>query len=185
MAIYFKGAKKSVVQLRKHLRRILTCLDSISGVLLLVCTASAFINVVARYVFSRPFVWGEEVSVLALVWMVYLSQGLLENDNEQLAMTALYRALGEKVRRAVDVLRCAVTVFLSGYLLYAGMVIVMRNGELNMTTQAIGFPLWIAYLVIPLALACMIMARLVHPITDAPAAEVVGMKEDEGTCSGV
>lgn len=128
---------------------------------------------------------GEEVSVLSLVWMVYLSQGLLENDNDQLAMTALYRVLGEKVRSAIDVLRCVVTVFLCGYLFYSGLSIVMRNWELSVTTQAIGFPLWIAYLVIPLAFGCVIITRLVNPVTDKLAQDVAGMKGDEDTCSGV
>lgn len=138
-------------------------LDAVSGILLLICTATASVNAIARYVFSMPFRWGEEASVLALVWMVYLSQGMLESGNAQLSMTALYRVVGRRMKRVINALRSAVTVGISLWLLLPAVGIVKRNYELHVTTQALGFPFWAAYLSLVVGLVCIMAARIVDP----------------------
>ena len=140
-------------------------LDHLACILLVLITTFGFINVVLRYLFAKPISWSEEMSVLGLVWMVYLSQGLLESDNDQLRMTALYRALGRKTRDVINGLRSVLTIGLSGYILYAGAQLAYRNYSMQTVTQSIGFPLWIAYLSIPIAFICIIVARIADPLT--------------------
>lgn len=151
--------------LGKSIRKIMALLDNIAGVFLALITAFGFINVVLRYVFAKPLSWNEEMSVLGLAWMVYLSQGLLEADNDQLRMTALYRVLGRKTRYAINGLRSVLTIGLSGYLFYAGARLTYRNYTMQTVTQSLGFPLWIAFLVVPVAFACIILVRAIDPLT--------------------
>lgn len=150
--------------LGKSTRKLMALLDHMACVLLALVTAFGFINVLLRYVFAKPLSWNEEMSVLGLAWMVYLSQGLLEADNDQLRMTALYRAMGRKIRQIVNVLRTTLTIGLSGYVLYAGAKLAYRNYSMQTVTQSLGFPLWIAYLAVPVAFACIILVRAIDPL---------------------
>ena len=155
----------SMYLLSKSTRKVMALLDNMACVLLALITAFGFINVVLRYVFAKPLSWNEEMSVLGLAWMVYLSQGLLEADNDQLRMTALYRAMGWKIRQIVNGFRTALTIGLSGYLLYAGAKLTYRNYSMETVTQSLGLPLWIAFLAVPVAFACIILARAIDPLT--------------------
>ena len=150
--------------LGRSARKLMVILDNMACVLLALITGFGFINVVLRYVFARPISWSEEMSVLGLAWMVYLSQGLLEADNDQLRMTALYRAMGWKIRHIVNGLRSALTIGVSGYLLYAGLKLTYRNYSMQTVTQSLGLPLWIAFLSVPVALACIILIRAIDPL---------------------
>ena len=139
-------------------------LDDISGILLVAVTVVTFVNVVLRYAFGAPFGWCEELSAIGLVWMVYLSQGKIENDDEQLRLTILYAAMGKKGQAIINVVRSLITMFLSFYLLIPGIGGVMRNYELKMYCQAIRFPLWLAFLPLPIAFACVGVVRLLDPL---------------------
>jgi TRAP-type C4-dicarboxylate transport system permease small subunit len=144
--------------------KLMEAMNTVGYILLAVMTVFTFMNVVMRYLFARPLAWSEEVSVFCLVWCVYLSQGLLEMENDQLRMTVLYRFMGRKVRLAINGLRSALTIGLCGYILYGGVQIVQRNYAMKTVTQALEFPLWIPYLAIPLAFGCIILVRLVDPL---------------------
>lgn len=147
----------------KSTRKLMVLLDHMACVLLALITGFGFINVLLRYVFAKPISWNEEMSVLGLAWMVYLSQGFLETDNDQLRMTALYRVMGGKIRHIVNGLRSALTIGVSGYLLYAGVKLTYRNYSMQTVTQSLGIPLWIAFLSVPVAFACIILVRSIDP----------------------
>jgi len=151
---------------RKIIGLIVKGFDNISGALTLICTFVIFINTVTRYAFSKPMNWSEEVSVLCLIWIVFLSQGLLEFENNQLCMTALYNVLDKKVQRVINLLRSITTVILSSCLFYAGMNTVLRNYEFNIRTQVVNFPFWIAYLILPLIFVCIVIIRILDPFAD-------------------
>ncbi|UCF95379.1 MAG: TRAP transporter small permease [Desulfobacterales bacterium] len=138
-------------------------LDSIAGMLLAMITIVGFVNVIMRYIFANPIPWVGEMSVLGMVWMICLSQGMLENEDSQLRMTAFYRILPARLQSGVNLLRSTLTTFLFCYLIYSGSGVIAQNYNLRTTTQAIGFPLWIAYLALPVAFVMMTLARILEP----------------------
>jgi C4-dicarboxylate transporter DctQ subunit len=152
------------------MKQILGVMETFAVVLLAGSTVIAFVNVVARYAFSSPIAWSDEMNVLAMVWMVYISQGILERNNDQLRLTVLYNVMGSKLKKGVNILRTVLTLGVGVSLCYAGMEIVIRNWQLKVCTQALGFPIWIAYLSLPLAFGLMTVARVLNPlIKDLPA----------------
>ena len=48
------------------------------------------VNVILRYLFSRPFHWAEEISVLLIVWAVFLGAGLVQKKDEHVAISYLF-----------------------------------------------------------------------------------------------
>lgn len=151
-------------QIFKGIKRLLDFLEVVSILLLIVCTLNGFANVVARYFFAKPFAWSEELGVLTLVWLVYLSQGIIETYNDQLRLTVLYNALGKKVQSVINILRSFLTAGMGCYLLFSGIGIVARNYDLKVATQALGFPLWISYLALPVAFALVVIIRTLDPL---------------------
>lgn len=145
-------------------RGFLKALDDISGFLLVVITVLGVFNVIMRYVFSQPIAWVEEMSVLTMVWMVYLSQGMLESHNDQLRMTALYMLFGPRMQHLVNAVRTTLTAFIFGYLLFFGCGVVANNYALKSTTQALGFPLWVAFFALPVTFVLVIIARILDPL---------------------
>lgn len=55
------------------MRRLDRAVETAVGLLLLALVVTAFAQVVARYVFSRPFAWVLELDILLMVWATFLS----------------------------------------------------------------------------------------------------------------
>lgn len=148
----------------KTFRKTVNCIcmvtDSFSMIMLCICVASAFANTIFRYVFNAPIRWSEELCVITLIWMVYVSQPSLENSNNQLCMTAAYNAFPKKLKDIINVLRSVVTVFVSYIIVKTGWQLVQRNFDLNINTQVFDWPYGIIYFVIPLSFAIVIIVRL-------------------------
>ena len=87
------------------------------GGVMLAAVLLVFANVVARYVFSRPFVGAEEILQLMDVWVVMLGFGVIVRDNRHLNMDLLYLALPPRLRRAVDVFITLLELALGGYVI--------------------------------------------------------------------
>jgi len=158
------------------MKQILGVMETLAVVLLAGSTVIAFVNVVARYVFSSPIAWSDEMNVLAMVWMVFISQGILERKNDQLRLTVLYNVMGGKLKTAVNILRTILTLGVGVSLCYAGMEIVVKNWQIKVSTQALGFPIWIAYFALPLAFGLITVARVLNPLIKNPPIPVC----DEG-----
>jgi TRAP-type C4-dicarboxylate transport system permease small subunit len=150
-------------RLLMKMKKFLGFLDTISIVLLIGCTINGFINVIARYLFAKPFAWSEEMGVLMMVWIVYLSQGVLEIQNDQLRLTVLYNVVGKKGHHVINTFRTILTIVMSCYIVVSGVGIVARNYALKVATQALNFPVWIAFLSIPVAFALVAIIRIVDP----------------------
>jgi TRAP-type C4-dicarboxylate transport system permease small subunit len=146
------------------IKKFLSFLEAISTILLVGCTINGFVNVIARYIFAKPLAWSEESGVLTMLWMVYLSQCILEANNDQLRLTILFNVVGKKIQYVINILRSILTVVMSCYIVFSGMGIVIRNYELKVATQALNFPLWIAYLALPAAFAFVIIIRVFDPL---------------------
>jgi TRAP-type C4-dicarboxylate transport system permease small subunit len=59
-------------------------------------TILLLVNVFLRYLFSRPFSWAEEVSVLLVVWVVLLGAGLVQKKDGHVAISYLFDLLPVK-----------------------------------------------------------------------------------------
>lgn len=53
-------------------------------------TILLLVNVFLRYLFSRPFSWAEEISVLLIVWVVLLGAGLVQKKDEHVAISYIF-----------------------------------------------------------------------------------------------
>ena len=144
----------------KAISAIVLASDAIAVIFLVICTVTAFVNTVMRYVFKMPINFSEELCVISLIWLVFASLLLLERNNEHLNMTALYNVLPKKVQTVLNVIRSFLTIGLAAWLCSAGFTVVNRNFSLNTNTQVLDWPYGFVYLIIPVAFALVLIIRL-------------------------
>lgn len=72
-------------------------LTAFCAVFLLLMVVFAVYNVVMRYVFSNPPVWGDLLTVLSNIWLVFLALALTVRDKDHIALDLIYAWLPLKV----------------------------------------------------------------------------------------
>ncbi len=96
-----------------------------------------FAGVVARYVFNAPLFWGEEMSILGLVWLTFLGGAVLVRQNKNVAITIFTDHLPARVFRRVD--------FVNHILIMICLVVMIRQAWtlsdrlMDSTTPALRF----------------------------------------------
>lgn len=136
-------------------------LNMVAAVLLTICVAIAFFNVVLRYVFRSPFAWGEEVTLLLLVGFVYLPQMKLQLNAEQLMLTVIN---SKRLVGILDVVTSIFTVILLGPLVQAAWKTITFNYKVKTVTNVLGLPMWLIYIIPGAMLIFMIMATAIRVI---------------------
>ena len=54
-------------------------------------------TVVMRYVFANPPVWGDLLTVLSNIWLMFIALSLTARDNEHIALNLIYEKLPHRL----------------------------------------------------------------------------------------
>ena len=111
---------------------------------------AVLIQVFGRYVFNYSIGWASETATFAQIWMVLLAAGVAMQRNLHVGVDALAHQFPLAVRRGLIV----ITGVAALWFLWQGI-----SGSFNMieigkiqTSPAIGLPMWIPYLSVPIGL---------------------------------
>ena len=132
-------------------------LGPLLAALLAFITLGVFIQVVMRYLFAQSFLWGEELSLFAFIWCVYLGTAISSWRRTHFAFdlfdTLTGRAAGVQ-RLIVDICVLAVTIVM--------VVEGWRFSQLSLQrmSPALGITLFVPTLAIPLSGALMLIVSL-------------------------
>jgi TRAP-type C4-dicarboxylate transport system permease small subunit len=78
-----------------------------------------FIGVILRYLFNAPLFWSEEVTVLGLIWMIFLSGAILVRQDKNVCITVICDLCkphhSDRIRNLADLLVLFILVVM-GYL---------------------------------------------------------------------
>lgn len=77
-------------------------LTAFCAIFLLLMVVFAVYNVVMRYVFLNPPVWGDLLTVLSNIWLVFLALALTVRDKNHIALDLIYSWLPLKVAFAIQ-----------------------------------------------------------------------------------
>ncbi|MCX7222073.1 MAG: TRAP transporter small permease subunit, partial [Burkholderiales bacterium] len=78
--------------------RLLKPIEFASALLLVVIVVMLLVGVVARYVFSIPIVWIDEVVSLSFLWLAMLGTAIAMHRNEHLRLTLFLEMMPERIR---------------------------------------------------------------------------------------
>ena len=113
-----------------------------------------FANVIARYLFFRPFVWAEETMQFLHVWAVMLGAAVVTRAGEHLRMDALYHFSPPLLRRALDLLSDMVSLAVALFVIMQALDMVRMLTGTGQRSVIAGVPMNLMYLSIPLGFAC-------------------------------
>lgn len=132
--------------------------------LLAFITVGVFITVVMRYVFQASFLWGEELSIFAFIWCVFLGAFIGVRRHIHLGFDFLSERLSgrwlglQKLIVDLSIAGVAVLLVVEGW--------TFSDMSLQRYSPALGISMFIPTLVIPISGALMIPAVLVDLTRD-------------------
>ncbi len=77
-------------------------LTAFCGILLLLMVVFTVYSVVMRYYFENPPVWGDLLTVLSNIWLVFLALALTVRDRDHIALDLVYTRLPLRLAFAVQ-----------------------------------------------------------------------------------
>lgn len=95
--------------------------DGAIMLLLVAMTAIVNLQIIARYVFSAPMIWPEEVTRLTLVWLTFLGAAALGRRCADIAVTTFVEMLPKAGRRVAVFLRDLTLVVLFAFVAREGV----------------------------------------------------------------
>lgn len=118
--------------------RLLKPVEFVSALLLVVIVVMLLVGVVARYIFSIPIVWIDEVVSLSFLWLAMLGTAIAMHRNEHLRLTLFLEMMPERVRGFVHALALvAIAAFLIALIHPA---IIYAEDEWFVKTPALNLP---------------------------------------------
>lgn len=140
-----------------------------------------FANVVLRYVFLAPISWAEELSIYAVIWIVFVGGSAVVRLRGHLAIDLLPKLLSPAGRRLLVIFVLLASLgFFAVFCYFSGLhtLRVQAAGQLTPNMQA---PMWLTYLAMPVGAALMFLRTsqlLWREVRDERAADPVAQVYD-------
>ncbi|WP_456459105.1 TRAP transporter small permease [Nitratifractor sp.] len=115
--------------------------------------ALAFYNVVARYVFGTSLTWAGELTVYLFLWSAFFGAAYCFKQDAHISITILLEKVPPKVAKAMLLLSHLVTFVYLAAVSWYGYEYLLLDIELDERSIDLNIPMWIPYLVIPVAFA--------------------------------
>jgi TRAP-type C4-dicarboxylate transport system permease small subunit len=103
-------------------------LTAFCAILLLMMVAFTVYSVIMRYVFANPPVWGDLLTVLSNIWLVFFALALTVRDKDHIALDLIYSWLPLKVAFCVQQFWSVVIFGLSIVMIIYGIEAVQTMG---------------------------------------------------------
>lgn len=109
-------------------RTVKKTLTAFCAVLLLAMVAFTVYSVVMRYVFKDPPIWGDLLTVLSNIWLVFFALALTVRDKDHIALDLIYNWLPRKAAFAIQQFWTAVIFCLGIVMIIWGIEAVQTMG---------------------------------------------------------
>lgn len=114
---------------------------------LLVIVAIVSADVFSRNLLGFSITWAQEVSLLFMVWMTFLSMAIGEEKDQHIAIELFYSLFPRPVKKFFDVVNKLILVVVGIFLAWYGVQLVMSTW--TSTLAATKWPAGVLYLMIP------------------------------------
>ena len=114
--------------LRSIDRLVHKVLTAFCGILLMLMVVFTVYSVVMRYYFEDPPVWGDLLTVLSNIWLVFLALALTVRDRDHIALDLVYTRLPLRLAFLVQQFWSLVIFVLGIVIIYYGLQVVATMG---------------------------------------------------------
>jgi len=120
-------------------------------------------EVVARYGFTAPTIWAEELSRLLLIWGTFLAMASLVRRRQMIRITILLGFAGPGLRKAAELFALTFIAGFCGVVIWYGWRIAGNSLARGRTTGTLlNIPNWWSEIVIPACFALLLLQCLVE-----------------------
>lgn len=123
-------------------------------------------QVVARYIFSSPVPWSEQLSKYLFVWLVLINGAYMFGKHGHMKVAFFQELLPQKIQRWLNIfIELVVIMFALAVLLYGGLM-ALRLG-IAQTDAALGISMGYVYAALPLSGIITTLYGFIHLINAA------------------
>jgi len=133
-----------------------------AGVLFFLAAAINVINVVARYVFSYPIFWAEEILIFLVIWAVFLVAGSITYRGGHLNMDLVYSGMSPFWKRVVNIAIALTLIVCTIYTAMQSWKVVMLHYRNHGVTAGTDIPLVIPHTALLFGFSFMALAALLR-----------------------
>jgi len=143
--------------------------------------ALAFVNVVARYVFDSSLTWAAELTIFLFLWSTFFGAAYCFKEDAHISISILIDKVSASTAKKLMLLSHTITFIFLAAVSYYGYYYLELVIELEEMSIDLEIPMWIPYLVIPIAFAFAAyrVAEKIVYIIQTPAEEVRMKSEAE------
>ena len=126
-----------------------------AGTILAAMTILVFLTVIYRYFLLAPISWGEEMARFLFIALSMLGAALAMKDRSHFTITILTDKFPAAVRTGLEVIVALGATALLGVVIGKGWSLTLLNR--NQISPALGVPMSVAYLPVPLGATLMLL----------------------------
>ena len=152
--------------------------EGLVAFLMAAMTLTAFVQVVARYVFNYSFVWALELNTVFFAWLIFVGMSYGVRVGAHIGIDALVRTLRPPAARAVAMVAAALCVVYALIVLVGGWQYVRKMYDVGIEMQDLPIPQWVPRLVLPLGFALLAL-RFAEAFVRLARGETTQLLHDE------
>jgi TRAP-type C4-dicarboxylate transport system permease small subunit len=141
--------------------------------LVVVLLAVVNLQIFARYLFHHPFIWPEEVSRLALVWMTFIGGAALTRIGGDLAVDTFLEMLPHRPKRIALMLRDSAMIVVFAIVAFEGVELARAVNNMplvatGLPTALLAWPVIIGAGLVVFHCAVRLMVAILRPAAEVP-----------------
>lgn len=150
--------------MERYLVRLEQWLLPLLALLLAFITIGVFLQIVLRYGFDTSFLWGEELSLFAFTWCIYLGAAICVRRRTHFAFDFLASLLSGRAAAVQRLLVDLIVIAVAAVLVADGWTYAQLS--VQRLSPALGITLFIPTIIIPVSGALMILAVIPDAVRD-------------------
>lgn len=131
-----------------------------SEYVLLVIVGVVTCDVIGRNLLGGSVMWAQEISLLLIVWMCFVSMAVGVERHTHISIEVFYMMFPKKMQKFLDILNQIIFFFVGIFFTYYGSLLVMNTW--TSTLPASKLPAGVLYLMIPVGGFCIALFTLMN-----------------------
>lgn len=108
-------------------------------------------SVFMRYIVGTSQSWATEIYTMLLVWAIFIGFSSALKEDKHIAIDVVYERLSPALQNFCQIITLVVGAAFSIFIIWTGMEMVTTAYDQQIKTIDVGFPIWINYLIMPIA----------------------------------
>jgi len=125
------------------------------AVLMAAMTITAFIQVVARYVFNYSFVWALELNGVFFAWLIFVGMSYGVRVGAHIGIDAVVKTLRPAMARAFGMVGAVLCVVYALIVVVGGWQYVKKMYDVGIEMQDLPIAQWVPRIIVPLGFALL------------------------------